>query len=214
MAPITLYFLQASRSIRTAWVLEELGLEYDVVFADRENGKAPQWLKEQAGGLGKLPALKDGNLMLYESGNITEYLCDTYDKQHKLLPPPGDPKRYAALQWVHASEATYALHGLAVLYCRWFQQDGDKAKTEQGTSVNVQKDLDYLASELQKSNGKFLLGDQITAADCMMEFSADFILARQLGTLGKTWPRVEQYIKDCQATSTWQKAQKKTGHKL
>lgn len=73
MAPITLYFLQASRSIRTAWVLEELGLEYDVVFADRENGKAPQWLKDQAGGLGKLPALKDGDLMLYESGNITEY---------------------------------------------------------------------------------------------------------------------------------------------
>jgi len=75
MAPkITLYFLQASRSIRTAWLLEELGLEYDVKFADRENGKAPAWLKEEAGGLGKFPTLKDGDLTLYESGNITEYV--------------------------------------------------------------------------------------------------------------------------------------------
>ena len=72
MAPITLYFLQASRSIRTAWLLEELGLEYEVKFADRENQKAPQWMKDEAGGLGKFPVLKDGETLLYESGNITE----------------------------------------------------------------------------------------------------------------------------------------------
>lgn len=69
---ITLYFLQASRSIRSAWVLEELGLDYEVRFAERENGKAPQWLKDEAGGLGKFPALRDGDTMIYESGNITE----------------------------------------------------------------------------------------------------------------------------------------------
>lgn len=142
------------------------------------------------------------------------YLCDTYDKQNKLLPPVGDPKRYAVLHWVHAAEATYALHALAVLYCRWFQKDGDVAKTEEGASVNVQKDLDYLGQVLEMSKGKFLLGEQLTAADCMMEFTADFVFARKLGTQGKSWPRVEQYVKDCQATSTWQKAQKKTGHKL
>jgi glutathione S-transferase len=74
MAPkITLYFLQASRSVRPAWLLEELGLDYDVVFAPRENGAAPQWLKDEAGGLGKFPCLRDGDQMFYESGNITEY---------------------------------------------------------------------------------------------------------------------------------------------
>lgn len=76
MAPITLYFLQASRSIRPAWVLEELGLDYEVKFAERENGKAPQWLKDEAGGLGKFPALKDGDKLLYESGNIVEWVPD------------------------------------------------------------------------------------------------------------------------------------------
>ncbi|KAF2774476.1 hypothetical protein EJ03DRAFT_304096 [Teratosphaeria nubilosa] len=217
MAPkITLYFLQASRSIRTAWLLEELGLEYDVKFADRESQKAPQWLKDEAGGLGKFPTLRDGDTLFYESGNITEYLVDTYDKQHKLLPAPGNPKRYQLLQWVHAAEATYALHGLAVLYMKWFANT-DAAAIEKG-SVNVQKDLDYLVSELEKGGGKFLCGSDVpTAADVMMEFTIDFIFARELGTAPKGpqgWPRLQQYVKDCQATETWKKAAEKTGHQL
>ncbi|KAK4548211.1 hypothetical protein LTR36_010080 [Oleoguttula mirabilis] len=214
MPQLTLYFLQASRSIRVAWLLEELGLDYEVKFADRENGAAPKWMKEEAGGLGKFPTLKDGDLLLYESGNITEYLCDTYDKEHRLLPAVGDPKRYAVLQWVHAAEATYALHALAILYCRWFQKDGDVTTTEEGLSGNVRKDMALLNSSLTRSQGKFLFGDEVTAADTMMEFVADFVFARGLGTKGQTWPRVEQYVMDCQAMPTWQKAQKKTGHKL
>jgi len=81
MPNITLYFLQASRSIRIAWVLEELGLDYEVKFADRESGKAPQWLKDEAGGLGKFPTLRDGDVLLYESGNITEYVDPKYVRE-------------------------------------------------------------------------------------------------------------------------------------
>ncbi|KAK5127785.1 hypothetical protein LTR85_004901 [Meristemomyces frigidus] len=214
MSQITLYFLQASRSIRIAWLLEALELDYEIKFADRESGKAPQWLKDEAGGLGKFPTLRDGDLLLYESGNITEYLCDTYDKEHKLLPAVGDPKRYDVLHWVHAAEATYALHALAILYCRWFQKDGDLNKTEESLRVNVHKDMDFLDASLKKTEGKFLMGHETTAADTMMEFTADFVFTRGLGTQGKTWPRVEQYVKNCQSTPAWQKAQKKTGHQL
>ncbi|KAK0926762.1 hypothetical protein LTR57_003804 [Friedmanniomyces endolithicus] len=214
MPPITLYFLQASRSIRIAWLLEELGVDYEVKAAEREGQKAPQWMKDEAGGLGKFPVLKDGETFLYESGNITEYLCDKYDTEHRLLPPLGDPKRYQVLQWVHAAEATYMLHSLAILYGRWNQKGGDVAATEAGLALNVQKDLDYLASERGKSKGMFLVGDGPTAADVMMEFSVDFILTRELGTKGREWERVDQYRKDCQSTATWKKAQKKTGHQL
>ena len=69
---ITLHFLQASRCIRTAWQLEELGLDYDVNFSNRENRVAPAAFKKEAGGLGKFPTLQDGDVTLYESGNICE----------------------------------------------------------------------------------------------------------------------------------------------
>ena len=79
MAPITLWFLQASRSIRNAWVLEELGLDYEVKFSDRENGLAPADFKKEVGGLGKFPFLQDGDVAVGESGLITEYLLLSTD---------------------------------------------------------------------------------------------------------------------------------------
>ena len=72
MPKITLWFLQASRCIRTAWLLEELGLDYEIKFSNRENGLAPPGFKEAAGGLGKFPTLQDGDVTVFESGNITE----------------------------------------------------------------------------------------------------------------------------------------------
>ena len=71
---ITVFFLQASRSIRTVWLLEELGVPYEVKFADRVKQKAPQEFKDAAGNpMGKFPTIQDGELTLYESGAITEY---------------------------------------------------------------------------------------------------------------------------------------------
>ena len=142
------------------------------------------------------------------------YLCDTYDKAHKLLPPLGDPKRYKVLQWIHAAEATWALHGISILYVRWNQKDGDVVKTEEGLSKNVINDMNFLESELKNSSGKFLTGDTVSAADCMMHFSAVFILARELGIKGKNYPEIERYIKDCEATEAYQRAVQKTGHSL
>jgi glutathione S-transferase len=74
MPPITLYFLQASRCIRTAWLLEELGLDYELQFADRTAAsKAPDEFKAASGNpLGKFPTLRDGALVVHESGAITE----------------------------------------------------------------------------------------------------------------------------------------------
>lgn len=87
----TLHFLQASRSIRTAWHLEILQIPYEIKFSPRtgNNGPAPLEFKEAAGGLGKFPTLEveyenEGNgeredggkhrEFLYESGNICEYV--------------------------------------------------------------------------------------------------------------------------------------------
>ena len=120
------------------------------------------------------------------------------------------------LRWLHASEATYALHALAILYTRWFGTDNPAAaeKIEEGMSVNVCKDMDFLEAELGKSKGKFLVGDSVTVADCMMLFSAQFILARQLGTKGKKWERIEKWVADCENTESYRRAAEQTGHKL
>ncbi|SMR52869.1 unnamed protein product [Zymoseptoria tritici ST99CH_1E4] len=216
MSGAKLHFLQASRCIRAAWQLHELDVTYEFDFAERINGTgpAPPEFKERAKGLGKFPTLEDGSEVFYESGNICEYLCDKYDKQNRLLPAVGDPKRYKVLQWVHASEATFMLHGLAVLYAKWNQKDGDVEKTVAGLSVNICKDLDYLESELGKSSGKFIVGDSLTAADIMMQFSVDFVLVRELGTKGKSWPTVEKWLEQCKSTPSYQEAVKKTGYKL
>lgn len=74
MPPITLWFLQASRSIRTAWLLEELNLDYELKFSDRtaEKKAPPEFKKACKNPLGKFPTLWDGDLAVYESGAITE----------------------------------------------------------------------------------------------------------------------------------------------
>lgn len=74
MPPITLWFLQASRSIRIAWLLEELGQDYNVKFFDRTfNMKAPEEFKTGNGNpIGKAPTIQDGDVIVYESGAITE----------------------------------------------------------------------------------------------------------------------------------------------
>ena len=79
MPHLTLYFLQASRSIRIAWLLEELGLEYKLEAYDREDtGLAPAGFKQSCGTvLGKAPVLKNGELTLQESGAITEYVFES-----------------------------------------------------------------------------------------------------------------------------------------
>jgi glutathione S-transferase len=236
MTPITLHFLQASRSIRIAWLLEILEQDYTLKFADRTAAmKAPDDFKAGTGNpLGKAPSLQDSDLTVYESGAITEYvlyqaallnkqlttpryLCEHYDKANDVIPK--DPQeKIKVLQWIHAAEATFMLHALAITYSRWnIPKSADPSilqEVEKGLSVNVQNDLDWLEKELSQSTGKFLCGHAVTAADTMMHFSLDFILKTKLGTQGKSWPGIEKWLKACEETQTYQQAVKKTGYEL
>ncbi|KAF4542160.1 Glutathione s-transferase [Lasiodiplodia theobromae] len=224
MPPITLFFLQASRSIRTAWLLEELGLDYEIKFWDRqEHQQAPKDAKGACvSPVGRFPTIKDGDLFVFESGAITEYLCAKYDKQHRLLPKVEDDAaaNVKILQWIHAAEATFLLHGLAITYARWHYPESTGlpkeglAAMELGMSANVQNDLDWIERDLSESGSKFLAGDAVTAADVMMQLSADYILERQLGTQGKKWPAVEAWLKRCKETPTYVRAVEKSGYSL
>lgn len=109
------------------------------------------------------------------------------------------------------------IHALAILYARWRLPEAAKAslhEMEKGLSVNVQKDLDWLENELKAGNGEFLVGDELTVADIMVHFSVQFIFARKLGTVGKSWPGVERWSEGLEGLEGYQKAVKKTGYKL
>ena len=144
------------------------------------------------------------------------YLCEKYDKEGKLMPKDAK-ERIKVSQWVHAAEATFALHGLAILYARLNIKDAPEGvveAAEQGMSVNVQNDMSWLESELSLSPGEFLVGDHPTAADIMMHFSAMFIIAQELGTNGKEWPNINKWLEACENTEGYKRAVKKTGHNI
>lgn len=113
------------------------------------------------------------------------------------------------------------LHALAVLYATWNlpkeiveKQPDVLEHLKKGLSVNVHKDFDWLESELGQSTGMFLVGNQVTAADIMVYFSARFILERELGTKGGNWPKVNEWLARCEATESFKRAVEKSGHTL
>lgn len=125
---ITLYYLNASRAIRVAWLLSALSLPYNLIRTERApNGLAPPEFRSQIpGALRKSPTLTDvledgSELVLQESGAILMYLCERYDKERKYWPKAegsGQARREHAkiAEWVAASEGTFGMHGIAVSF--------------------------------------------------------------------------------------------------
>jgi glutathione S-transferase len=148
---------------------------------------------------------------------MLRYLCEQYDTQKRLIPKETD-QRIKVLQWIHAAEGTFLLHGLAITYARLnipkATQEEILSQTEEGLSVNVQRDLDWLETELSFSQGNFLCGEHVTAADTMMQFSIDFILVTKLGTGDRQWPNIQKWLKACKETQTFKSAVEKSGYEL
>lgn len=96
---ITLYGAPRSRSLRVAWMLEELGLEWDYHYVSfrRSYHRSEDYLALNPAG--KVPALRDGELVLIESSAICQYLAERYG-QGRFLPPPGSREAALHHQWV------------------------------------------------------------------------------------------------------------------
>ena len=103
---LTLYHSPQSRSIRPRWLLEELGVPYEVKTMSLADGdqKKPDYLKLNPNGA--VPTLVDGDLVLWESAAICQYLADKFPDK-RLAPPVGTPERGKYYQWVQ-----YAMSGI------------------------------------------------------------------------------------------------------
>ena len=87
-------------------------------------------------------------------------------------------------------------------------------KLAPGLAELVAKDLDWLEAELEKSGGKYLVGDHVTAADTMVGFSIQFIFAMDLAPKGRKWERIEEWLKRIEGQEAYKRAVEKTGFKM
>src|SRR5262245_5661722 len=103
---LVVHHLNNSRSQRVLWLLEELGLEYEVKRYERNRQTllAPPELKA-AHPLGKSPVVQDANQVLAESGAIVEYLADRYGGG-KLARTAGSAERFRYIYWLHYAEGS------------------------------------------------------------------------------------------------------------
>ncbi|MFY2764729.1 glutathione S-transferase family protein [Arenimonas sp. MALMAid1274] len=216
---ITVHHLNNSRSQRVLWLLEEMGVPYEVkrYQRDAKTMLAPPELKA-VHPLGKSPVITDGGETVAESGAIIEYLADKYG-QGKLLPPPGDPARRAQTYWLHYAEGSLMPPMLmALIFAKvrsapmpFFAKPiahGIADKVMGGfVSPQIKLHLDYLEAELGKA--PWFGGASLGASDVQLSFPIEAAAAR--GGLDDSRPRLVDFLKRIHARPAYQRALEKGG---
>jgi glutathione S-transferase len=215
---IVVHHLNNSRSQRVLWLLEELGLDYEIKFYQRgANMRAPAELRA-IHPLGKAPVIVDGENTLAESGAIVEYLVDGYGKG-RLIPPPGTKARLLYTFWLHFAEGTLMPPLLISLIAGrlagpdvpWFARPIAKnigKRIQEGFSgPEIERDLDFIEGELAER--AYFCGEEFTAADVQMSFPLEAATAR--GGLDKTRPNIWAWLQRIHARPAYQRALEKGG---
>lgn len=185
---IVLYYAPRTRAVRIRWLLEELGVPYElrrVEFRPPTTG-----FFSQATPAGKLPVIEDDDVVLSESGAIAEYLCERYD-DGRLAPPVGSPLRPRWLQWMHFAEATaFPPIGTIVWHTR-YKQDAEHVPTViEDARGRAHTTLGVVERALDGAD--YLLGERFSAADVMMGFTV--AAASAVGVLDERFPRLAAYL--------------------
>jgi glutathione S-transferase len=185
---IVVHHLNNSRSQRVLWLLEELGVPYEVKRYERDAKTmlAPPGLLA-VDPLGKSPVIVDGTVTVAESGAIVEYLIDHYGAG-RLIPPAGTPQRLRYTYWLHYAEGSAMPPLLLKLV---FDRVANSpapwpisaiarriAKTVQTAFIGPQltRHLDYLEAELAAHS--WFAGEEFTAADVQMSFPLEAAASR------------------------------------
>jgi glutathione S-transferase len=185
---IKLWFAPRTRAIRIAWLLEELGLPYELERVEFERTNTAFFIQKTP--FGKLPVIEDNGIVLGESGAIVEYILEQYGAG-RLAPPVGSPSRALYLQWLHFAEGT-AFPPLGIVI--WMTLYRDDAAAHPGL---VQDAVERAASGLEYlenhfGSGPWLLGEDFSAADIMMGFT--LLAAQTVGVLDARFPTIMAYL--------------------
>ena len=216
---LTVHHLNNSRSQRILWLLEELGLEYEIkrYERDKKTMRAPPELRT-VHPLGKSPVITDGDITVAESGAIIEYLVERHGKG-KLIPKAGTPDRLRYTYWLHFAEGSAMLPLVMKLIFDRLEKapmpffikpvaKGIAAKVKAGfIDPNIKAQLDYMEAELGKTT--WFAGNDFTAADIQMSFPVEAAQAR--GGLDRTRPKLMAFLERVHAMPAYKRAIEKGG---
>ena len=187
---ITLYHSPRTRSVRVLWLLEELGLPYEVrpIAFTPESLKGPEYVKVHP--LGKVPSISDGDMTMFESGAIVEYLVERYGGG-RLAPKIGTAQRGPFLQWIHFAEATCLPPLSDLAQHTIFKPEAERISAiVPDAQARIATWLAALESAL--AGRQYLLGDEFSAADVMMGYG--LLLVKWFGLLGEQYPSLNGYL--------------------
>jgi glutathione S-transferase len=215
---ITLHHLENSRSQRVLWLLEELGLPYELKLykRDRKTSLAPPELT-QVHPLGKSPVITENGNTVAESGAIIEYLLDAHAVRHGksyLRPAPSTPERLRFTYWLHFAEGSAMPYLLMKLVFDKVQQAPAPffvkpvVKNLVGRvnaaflMPNIKRQMAFIESELAQRT--WFAGDEFTAADIQMSYPVEAAAAR-IG-LASSHPNIKAWLAGIHARPAYIKA--------
>jgi glutathione S-transferase len=197
---MTLYFAPRTRAVRVRWLLEELGVPYEL---RRVEFQRPERAFAQRTPLGKIPVLEDEGVAIGESGAIVEYILERYGNG-RLAPPIGSPLRGPFLQWLHFAEAT-AFPPLGVIVWHVVYQGDADANPGAMTGARERAAASLAVVEEALGADDYLVGNAFSAADVMMGFT--LVAAQLLGVLDARYPRLLRYLARLTERPAFQRAQ-------
>ena len=201
---IIVHHLNNSRSQRILWLLEELGLPYEIKRYQRDpkTNLAPPELKA-INPLGKSPVIEDGDQVLIESAAIIDYLIRRHG-QGRLQPDPASASYDKYVQWLHFAEGSAMLPLMLNLYVGRLGDAG--APLHPRIESEVANYLGYLNDVLGQA--PYLVGEELSGADIQMSFIGE--IARAQGKL-QAYPNLAAWVAKFQARPAYRKAVEQGG---
>lgn len=195
----TIYGVSGSRAIRSLWAIEETGIEYDHVATHFFNdSKTDEYLAVNPNG--RIPALVDGDLTLFESMAINLYLTKKYAPD---LYPDNESDEAKANQWSVWAISEIEPLQMQIVIQKFFNSDNmDQNIIDQATE-GLNRPLDVLNTHLAGSD--YLLGDQFSVAD--LNVSGVMLLMNMLSFDLSGFPNVKAWTERCYAREALKKAQ-------